>query len=563
MLSGEQYSAVMHGEGRALCIAGPGSGKTRVIALRAARLACEMAEKRAGAKGPGGVVLTLSFNRHACGEMKERGEGFLKRAGVPDNTARFSTVHAYCYYLIRRRLELRGEAPPAVLEQAETEDILRRLYKGITGADASKDVLKELKRSVCGTEKNFIEREIDAKRRRFLSIADDVAVLYAETKRRLGVIDFDDMLAEAARILKSDEEFLAETRRAFLFTQVDEAQDLSAVQAEIIELISEGNIFYVADDDQSIYGFRGAEPDILKGLGARSVYMLERNYRSNSEIVEVASRFIRGNEGRFGKRLSAHKGAGGSVTLMRFADIEKQADFAVAKMLECAAKGRSACVLYRNNASAVMVLTKLFFAEKKRKIEILPKVGGERVRFGESGFTRAVAEMIRCEEDEYLDRKGPGVIPGAGSIYRRLEKRGAIGSVMAAVGAGRRALYAAALERAARIIAGKAVTGDVFERLVSEIDAFETDGPSLVNLSTVHSAKGLEYDTVIVIDCVKGEFPSGEGKGENAMREERRLMYVAMTRAKSELVIAYPSRCGNLIFEAGSFVRELEEDCGY
>ena len=99
--------------------------------------------------------------------------------------------------------------------------------------------------------------------------------------------------------------------------------------------------------------------------------------------------------------------------------------------------------------------------------------------------------------------------------------------------------------------------------LAAEIDAFETDEASLINLSTVHSAKGLEYDTVIVIDCVKGEFPSGEGKGENALREERRLMYVAMTRAKSELVIAYPSRCGNLVFEPGSFVRELEEECGY
>ena len=126
MLSGEQYSAVMHGEGRALCIAGPGSGKTRVIALRAARLACEMAEKRAGAKGPGGVVLTLSFNRHACGEMKERGEGFLKRAGVPDNAARFSTVHAYCYYLIRRRLELRGEAARALKGDEESVAETRR-----------------------------------------------------------------------------------------------------------------------------------------------------------------------------------------------------------------------------------------------------------------------------------------------------------------------------------------------------------------------------------------------------------------------------------------------------
>ena len=560
----------MHGEGRALCVAGPGSGKTRVIALRAARLACEGRRNRvAGCEGGNGdtcgsgVVLTLSFNRHACEEMKERGENLLRRVGVPESAARFSTVHAYCYYLIRRRLEKRGEAPPAVLEQAETEDILKRLYRGITGTDASKDVLRELKRSVSETEKNFIERQTDAKSKRFFSIADDVAVLYAETKRRLGLIDFDDMLAEAVRILKSDAEFLRETRRAFSFTQVDEAQDLSAVQAEIIELISDGNIFYVADDDQSIYGFRGAEPDILRGLGARTVYMLEKNYRSNSEIVEVASRFIRGNEGRFGKRLSAHKGAGGSVSLMRFADTEKQADFAVAKMLDCAAKGRSACVLYRNNASAVVVLTKLFFAEKKRKIDIRPRVGGERVKFGESGFTDAVAELIKCEEEAFLERKGPGVFPDIGTIYRRLVKSGAIGAVMAGIGAGRRHLYAAVLERAAAIIAGKALSGDGFMELAAEIDAFETDEASLINLSTVHSAKGLEYDTVIVIDCVKGEFPSGEGKGENALREERRLMYVAMTRAKSELVIAYPSRCGNLVFEPGSFVRELEEECGY
>ncbi len=560
----------MHGEGRALCVAGPGSGKTRVIALRAARLACEGRRNHvAGCEGGNGdtcgsgVVLTLSFNRHACEEMKERGENLLRRVGVPESAARFSTVHAYCYYLIRRRLEKRGEAPPAVLEQAETEDILKRLYRGITGTDASKDVLRELKRSVSETEKNFIERQTDAKSKRFYSIADDVAVLYAETKRRLGLIDFDDMLAEAVRILKSDAEFLRETRRAFLFTQVDEAQDLSAVQAEIIELISDGNIFYVADDDQSIYGFRGAEPDILRGLGARTVYMLERNYRSNSEIVEVASRFIRGNEGRFGKRLSAHKGAGGSVSLMRFADTEKQADFVVAKMLDCAAKGRSACVLYRNNASAVVVLTKLFFAEKKRKIDIRPRVGGERVKFGESGFTDAVAELIKCEEEAFLERKGPGVFPDIGTIYRRLVKSGAIGAVMAGIGAGRRHLYAAVLERAAAIITGKALSGDGFMELAAEIDAFETDEASLINLSTVHSAKGLEYDTVIVIDCVKGEFPSGEGKGENALREERRLMYVAMTRAKSELVIAYPSRCGNLVFEPGSFVRELEEECGY
>lgn len=663
-LNPQQRAAALHGEGRALCIAGPGSGKTAVISRRAARLGLV-----GGAGGPlRGRVLTLAFNRAACREMRERGDSIVGRilktagigedgpvtggsgAGVQSETAGlrtdYYTIHGYCYRIVRDYCARHGMRTPGVLDQAGEDALVREAFFEISGGIVGQEILKVFK--------NYNMRE-----HRVMLPAGDYKVLfklvkeqYSAMKRRDGVIDFGDMLELALEYLRVDREFRRQVASSYDYVQVDEAQDLSGMQADIVGLISPGNIFFVADDDQSIYGFRGSDPEVVRRLGEdAAVYMLERNYRSKSEITDAASLFIKSNIRRFSKNLTADKGRGGRVVIKAFASELSQGRFAVNRILDCVRKRRTVCVLYRNNAGAAVVLTLLYFALRSeqagsalrsgqagsapgswkagsapgpgqaagRSPEIREGAGasaaridgertgiasvhiaGERTRLSEIPYTRLLYEELKRAEAAYVcGARFRAAVPTPATLYRRLEKSGVVDIIGAETMAGRRKFYVENVKAAVKIIVGNAESCEMIPECAAEIDALgdrgsaggaagktscgnagsaagktlygkadsaagkvdfgkACEGDSGVYFSTIHSAKGLEYDTVIIIDCVKGEIPFGSPAGD-ALFEERRLMYVAMTRAASELYITYPRRCGKLELEPGEFLEEMRE----
>ncbi len=559
-LTKEQRSAVMHGEGGALCLAGPGSGKTRVISLRAARLWDALRRENAQNKGKNaaGSVLTLSFNKAACEEMRSRGLSYIETMGGQPESREvgFYTVHAYCFKLLRDRFREKGIRPPKVLSTEETAEIIEKLYGDLSGGRTlPRDAMKELI-SYITTENAVPDFDFGGLDR---DMALEIEKRYKKVKENTSSIDFGDMLGKTLAYLKTDPEFREKTRAAYRYTQVDEAQDLSRTQAEILKLMTNGNVFYVADDDQSIYGFRGANPDMLRTLGKGGegfkTYVLDKNFRSGSEIVGVSSRFIKANDDRFAKRISSER-TGGEVSLRYFKDTKAQAKFCADLLKRRKKQGRSACVLYRNNVSALPVAAELFLSSRRDPGAAVHVKGG-RIRFSDLDYVTKLAEEL-----EKLEKKAgtPFFSPLPWALYAGLKSEKRVDMIAAECFGGKRPFMREAAVTAAEILLKSASSAKDFLRLAEGTDRFCEGGPdSLITLSTVHSAKGLEYDTVVIIDCVEGEFPFGDIRSEAQLREERRLMYVAMTRAKNRVTVSFPGKCGKIELTASRFVDEIQD----
>ena len=593
LMNSRQKEAVLHGEGRALCIAGPGSGKTRVIALRAVRLGSEYY-----GRGEKGTVLTLAFNRHACIEMRERGEKYCREFWGDEgdkykNRINFYTIHAYCLRLVKMYAGLRGLTAPSIISTELTADFVREhRMKNNGGRPPSNDTVKRYMSFVTGEAVIRNAADVNEAQQR---IIEAIKKDYNEFKRAENLVDFTDMLVLAKKYMEEDEKFAEAVKRQYAFLQVDEAQDLSEVQSEIIKLLSPDNTMLVADDDQSIYGFRGARPEILLAFGEDSGvrrFILNKNYRSNSEIVELATGFININDKRFPKKLVSGRGKGGSVKLKYFDKIEEEAGFAARFLISGRKHGEKACVLYRNNASALLIMAELYFACGKSADKYLPSVSGEYIKLGNSVTLKKIAGEISERE------KNGKMMPS--EILEEMRGEGKLQLLLAGgeLG-GRRPFYGAVMECVLKLLAGKSRRGEEIVRYAKEIDAFaeakeknnETfpgvgfvDGPAEIcrdesqekfgytntgsgpsqdreggiYFSTVHSAKGLEYDSVMIADCVAGEFPCGNISKEEILREERRLMYVAMTRAKNELIIGVPGRAGEIELNKSIFAEEIE-----
>ena len=358
-----QKAAVMHGEGPALVLAGPGSGKTTVITNRAVRIASE--------KCPPSRLLCVTFTNAAADEMKER---YIKLASsiAPDiagedaDTPVFSTIHSFCNGIIaefekrsgRRYVRIEGEHSPR-------NAILERIYKKYNGSvpdEAMTERLKGYLRREKGKDINAGGQPAKAPSgknqiRRFTDIARE----YARIKKENSYIDFDDMVLMSLELLTSNEEIREWACGLFDYIQVDEAQDLSRSQYDVIRMIAGNtNIFIVADDDQSIFGFQGAEPQCLFDFAEEhpdaSRYELTRNFRSTPEIVNSSSALVSVNKKRFPKNLyTTSEPLPGSVRTVFLPDAKAQALFCAEEAREAVASGERLAVLYRNGVSSLPV----------------------------------------------------------------------------------------------------------------------------------------------------------------------------------------------------------------
>lgn len=573
-LNAEQRQAVSFAKGMALLAAAPGSGKTTVAVCRAARLLEEGTSP--------GRILTLTFGRRSREDLAARFAALFPEWETP----RVSTLHAMSLRILREGAARAGRELFGVL--ADPAPTVRRLLRQQGIAAPSEETLL----AAC----NAMERETSDPGAAVESADFDLARLardYAREKREKRLMDFADMQVYALRLLTQDEAQRSLWQGRLDYVQVDEAQDTSPVQQKLAALLAGGcgNLLCIGDADQSIYGFRGAAPDFLNEFertfpGAR-VLTLPVNFRSRPEIVEAAGRVIRWNADRRDLRMRAARPAGGAVERAALADWGEQAAY-VCRRAQDLAPGRTLGVLYRNNDSAAPLCDALLRAQIPF---VLSREGGGERLFGSAGRDlQDLARLVLDPADAQAFDRVRGLLLGAvprACIQRARSVPGDRFQALLAQGT----LPAKAAERLraaqARLasLRGKPAPevldalcrahglGDHrcdglralareeadLRRLLLRAEALpglvEAQGAQAAQaagarifLSTIHAAKGLEYDEVVLVDAMEGVLPP---RGSGAARvpetraqleEETRLMYVAATRARERFTVPTATR---------------------
>lgn len=569
-LTSQQLAALQSVEGPVLLLAVPGSGKTTVLVLRLGYMirCCGIDPRQ---------ILTMTYTVSAARDMKARYASLFGE----EPALEFRTINGVCARILRLyESHYQRKAFDLVTDEGEAAALVREVYRAVHRDFPTDSDIKELQTAIAYAKNEMLSREEIEAYGKKVDRFPDLYRAYNETLRQRGLMDYDDQMVYALQILRRCPDILADLRRRWRYLCVDEAQDTSRIQHTIINLLSTGNLFLVGDEDQSIYGFRAACPRALMEFeqthpGAK-VLLMERNFRSTRPIVAAADRFIRLNTQRRSKTMTAQRGEGRAVTEIPVRDRRQQYRYLLKVAESCT---RETAVLYRDNDCALPLIDLLerrgipyrsrqtdmtFFSNRVTRdltdILHLSEDPGDKeaflrvyYKFG-AGITRQAAEYACAHAD------GPlfayvGTLEGI-SDYARMKARALHTHLLHMRGErGDKAVYrilhfmgyGAYLEERGGDPGRAAILETLGEqepspaRLLERLEELRTivqqprgqEAPFL--LSTIHSAKGLEYDTVYLMDAVDGILPK---EGEDAdLEEERRLFYVAITRAKEELSI--------------------------
>ena len=553
VLNEAQEQVVNHFDGPALTLAGPGSGKTTVLTERTVRLALKIQNPER--------ILCVTFTNAAGEEMKKRymsvGKEKLPDAFLEENKMPiFKTVHSFCnriigdYEKVSNRKYTRIEGNDGI-----KIGILRELYRNINGEDADIYILNQI-----GSLPPFQTQEPEIKNIKKIREA------YVKYKEQNMLIDFDDMILIAADILNSDyfeKKRVRETiQEIFKYIQIDEAQDLTETQFNILKTVGiSKNIFVVADDDQSIYGFRGAAPECLmsfyKNYSDCKLYRLSRNYRSTQKIVNISAKFISKNTERFEKNLYSEREKGSDILVKSCKNSIVQAEYIKDEICRILEKDTtmSVGVLYRNHISAllpgaVLIKSGMEFAVNEGAMENINMY-----------FTELVLKEIRHRQRNKI------FVPTPSKILRDLLSEGLEKQIVSYCRETRQHMNYK--DHIISFLIYLCENCSTARDITSILDGFDNKKKELndcrIFFSTVHSAKGLEYDTVFIIDAIMGEFPGKTASWGKLLEEERRLFYVALTRARKNIYVTYPVMRGNLYEKKGYekesiFIRELLDE---
>jgi DNA helicase-2/ATP-dependent DNA helicase PcrA len=598
-LNSAQLKAVCFGEGPLLVIAGAGSGKTRTLTYRVARLVED-------GVSPGRILL-LTFTRKAAQEMIRRATLLLddrceKVAG--------GTFHSFANTLLRRYASfIDFDSGFAIMDRADSEDLIGVLRKELVpvstyqGFPRKQTLANIYSRAI--NKSLSIEDVLSEDYSHFSVYTEEILSIYHEYRKRKiehYLFDYDDLLIYLQHLLKNNPDIQKRTSAAYRFIMVDEYQDTNKIQAEIIRLlaVAHQNVMVVGDDSQSIYAFRGANfknimefPNIFPGT---EIIKLEENYRSVQPILNLTNTIISRAREKYSKELFTRKSGGAAPILVDTASEKSQSRFVLDKILELHHQGiplHQIAVLFRAGFHS-------FDLEIELNREGIPfvKVGG--FKFMESAHIKDVLAHLKVISNPYdrlswlrilllLEKIGPKT---ANNIYESIvaEQTGHTGLQSVKNKSGRQGLirlkelYLTIDSKPVSVAeAGEAVLNYYAPILADKYDdhpkrirdlehllaimetyadlktfladmALEPPNMSIDNtlsspnvhedrlvLSTVHSAKGLEWHAVFVIWALDGRFPSIHALDkEDELEEELRLIYVAATRAKENLFFLYP-----------------------
>ena len=595
-VSPSQEKAITHGEGPALVLAGPGSGKTAVITRRA-----EYLIRRAGADPR--QILVITFARSAAAEMRTR---FAALAGETHLPVSFGTFHAVFFQILKAAYHYRAGD---IVQEDEKLRIIGQILRGLSvrGEDE-----RELTAGAAA-QISLVKNEQILPEHFYSSVMPDEAfrTLYREYGRILQEtrrLDFDDILVQCAQLLAQRPDILAAWQKRFGWILVDEFQDINALQYGIVRMLAApgNNLFAVGDDDQSIYRFRGAKPEIMqrfvKDYPDAAVIALEENYRSAPDIVQAASMVIACNRRRFPKKVRCAGPAEGKVDLREFATQDREYEWICGALKESLASGRKPgeiALLFRTNAggrTAVRHLTRLRIPFRMR--DEIPDLFDHWIARDILAYLRLAAagdgamrradllrvmnrplrylsrdamphEKVSSEDllDFYEDRpwmqeRVRALLADLGAI-RSMRPYAAVNYVHLGMGYDRflteyARTHGVPLQELTDIVleVQEDAAGvqdltlweeQIRERREKQKEAAaarrrsgEKETEDAVVLSTLHGAKGLEFDEVFLPDLNDGIVPHRKAQIEADLEEERRLFYVGMTRAKRYLHLCWP-----------------------
>lgn len=618
-LNKNQAQAVAHIDGPCMVLAGPGSGKTRIISQRIVSMVLDH-------DIPPTRILAISFTKASSLEMKKRTLAYGKDDRL--NKVSFGTFHSSFFRILRRYA---GVSLEDLLLDLDRFKLVRSILKYLKISNYNDDDVLDLLNEISLVKNELVDyRDYDSQSFE-QEIFQKAYRLYEDEKKRHGKIDFDDMLIQAYDLLNNDPAILSIVRQVFKYILIDEFQDINRVQFELIRLIAgqENNLFVVGDEDQSIYGFRGARPDFMlefdQYFPSTRHILLDTNYRSSKDIVDLSLGLIKKNKKRHPKDLKAFSKDPARISYIYPKDTDDEARLVADQIFDRVGSQKGAdygdfAVIYRTNRQARAFVDAFMDKRIPFILKDAPKTiydhwvsldiiaylriameigsGGDWARvinkpfryISKKSLAKAEASMdfLDCLlndedikdfqkknlEDLYIDLNYVrGLSPQYGISYirttldydryildycheRRIKSQQIVeilDELEAAAGP-----YRTILDFFKHI-------DQVREEVKKNAD--KTAGSSLatsadkgVVLTTMHSSKGLEFDNVYIVGVNEGIVPYQLGDDSKLdIEEERRLLYVAITRAKRFLVISSPlKRFGKKIGQS-QFLKELQE----
>lgn len=617
----QQLQAIETIDGPVLLLAVPGAGKTTVMVSRIASMIYEHGIAPSS-------ILTITFSKAGARDMRRRYEGLFGQLEKETplfctiHSFCYQVVGSYCQ-------ATGGVAPQLIEARERSmalREIYQRINQEFLSEDLEEELVSNLSfiKNAMLRQEDVEQNEKQPAEKRVLETQIknlwSIYKAYNNFKRDNGLMDFDDMLSYTLTILKKYPQILEYYQDRYPYLCVDEAQDTSKLQHAVIGLLAQKsqNLFLVGDEDQSIYRFRGACPENLlefpKQYPKAKLLKMEENFRSTGEIVEHANRFISFNKQRYPKNMFTHNERGGPIEVKKLHDFADQYHAAIEAYL---AEPGTTAFIYRNNLSAVPIADILdrndvdfYIKEHKARLKNNYVVSDVLAFFSLSfdpkdfaAFSRIFYKTSSClkrnmlsripqgplmEGESYFDRmvtlcdenQNTGKIRYISMMVEQLHKMepvkamecilyqiGYLGYLEFTSGAG----YSMQAQKLNILmsLASRVSTVEQFLDRIDELDEIVVQHAqrpqARLTLTTAHSAKGLEFDTVVLLDCMDDIFPAHSAVEkwklgmEEEMEEEARLFYVACTRARKRLVLPYANFSANTPAVPSRFLSRLME----
>lgn len=600
-----QTQAIQHTDGPCLVLAGPGSGKTLTIVNRVKYLI----EKQ---KVRPEEILVVTFTRFAAAEMKSR---LCLVMGKRDLPVTVGTFHGIYYGILKWAYRMNQEN---ILSETEKYQILRGVInKERMEIFDEEDFIQDIAAEIGKVKNNRIPLEEFVSEKCSADAFHNIYRNYEQHRKELKKIDFDDMLVLCYELFRSRPDVLAQWQKKFRYVLIDEFQDINRIQYDVIRMLAqpENNLFVVGDDDQAIYGFRGADSELMLGFGkdfpdAKQI-LLGMNYRSTANIVQNSLKLIENNVERYSKKLEANREGGSCLHIQEVKDPVEEAEYVLEEIQKCKENGikeEEIAILFRVHTDAravveAMVERKIPFQMKehlpniyehfiakdimayfrlatgaRNRQDFLQVMNRPKRYLGRDSVagTKVSFEDMRkfyCDKDWMIDRIDQfewdvkmlmKMAPYAAIQYIRKRigyddflkeyafthqiNRSDLNEVLAEI------------EEAAKAFTSVEEWFTHVEEYTETLRAKEKERnrprPG-VRLMTIHASKGLEFKQVFLIEANEGRIPYQKAKTDKEIEEERRLFYVAMTRAKDFLKICYVKIKNGKEVTPSRFVDEL------
>lgn len=600
-----QTQAIQHTDGPCLVLAGPGSGKTLTIVNRVKYLI----EKQ---KVRPEEILVVTFTRFAAAEMKSRLCLVMGKRNLPVTVG---TFHGIYYGILKWAYRMNQEN---ILSETEKYQILRGVInKERMEIFDEEDFIQDIAAEIGKVKNNRIPLEEFVSEKCSADAFRNIYRNYEQHRKELKKIDFDDMLVLCYELFRSRPDVLAQWQKKFRYVLIDEFQDINRIQYDVIRMLAqpENNLFVVGDDDQAIYGFRGADSELMLGFGkdfpdAKQI-LLGMNYRSTANIVQNSLKLIENNVERYSKKLEANREGGSCLHIQEVKDPVEEAEYVLEEIQKCKENGikeEEIAILFRVHTDAravveAMVERKIPFQMKehlpniyehfiakdimayfrlatgiRRRQDFLQVMNRPKRYLGRDSVAGAKVSFedmrkFYCDKDWMIDRIDQ--FEWDVKMLMKMAPYAAIQYIRKRIGyddflkeyAFTHQINRSDLNEVLAEIEEAAKAFSSVEEWFAHVEEYtetlkvkekERNRPRPgVRLMTIHASKGLEFKQVFLIAANEGRIPYQKAKTDKEIEEERRLFYVAMTRAKDFLKICYVKIKNGKEVTPSRFVDEL------